>query len=82
MPAVCLVCISFLDCTQQMAAVALLCGTVGLSGVAFSGYMINHGDIAPLFAGTLFGLTNVAATVPGIVAPYVVGAITPNVSVV
>ncbi|GFN75986.1 hypothetical protein PoB_000249200 [Plakobranchus ocellatus] len=78
LPAVCLVSISFLDCTQSMAAVALLCGTVGMSGVAFSGYMVNHGDIAPLFAGTMFGVTNVAATVPGIIAPYVVGAITPN----
>lgn len=77
-PALCSVLISFLDCTQPYAAVALLCGTVGLSGVAFSGYMVNHGDIAPLFAGTLFGVTNLAATVPGIIAPYVVGAITPN----
>ncbi|RUS79057.1 hypothetical protein EGW08_013183 [Elysia chlorotica] len=78
LPALCLFAISFLDCTQQLAAVALLCGTVGLSGVAFSGYMVNHADIAPMFAGTLFGLTNVSATVPGIIAPYVVGALTPN----
>lgn len=71
--------LAFMDCTQQIAAVALLCGCVGLSGVAFAGYMVNHGDIAPQFAGTLFGITNMAATVPGILAPYVVGAITPNV---
>lgn len=72
--------LSYMDCTQQIAAVALLCGCVGLSGVAFAGYMVNHGDIAPQFAGTLFGITNMAATVPGILAPYIVGAITTNVS--
>ncbi|KAH9509804.1 hypothetical protein Btru_045240 [Bulinus truncatus] len=77
-PAICLVGLTFMDCTQQMGAVVLLCGTVGLSGVAFAGYMVNHGDIAPQFAGTLFGITNVAATIPGIIAPYVVGAVTKN----
>lgn len=79
-PAICLVGVTFMDCTQQIAAVVLLCGCVGLSGVAFAGYLVNHGDIAPQFAGTLFGITNMAATIPGIVAPYVVGAITTNVS--
>ncbi|XP_059142430.1 sialin-like [Physella acuta] len=77
-PAICLVGVTFMDCTQQIGAVVLLCGTVGLSGVAFAGYMVNHGDIAPQFAGTLFGITNVAATIPGILAPYIVGAITTN----
>ncbi|CAG5119356.1 unnamed protein product [Candidula unifasciata] len=75
-PGVCMIGLSYMDCTQQIAAVALLCGCVGLSGVAFAGYMVNHGDIAPQFAGTLFGITNMAATVPGILAPYIVGAIT------
>ncbi|KAK0050422.1 sialin [Biomphalaria pfeifferi] len=77
-PAICMVGLTFMDCTQQVGAVVLLCGTVGLSGVAFAGYMVNHGDIAPQFAGTLFGITNVAATIPGIFAPYIVGAVTKN----
>ncbi|KAL8618451.1 hypothetical protein ACOMHN_049868 [Nucella lapillus] len=68
----------FMECNQQMEAVAMLTIAVGLCGFHFSGYFINHGDIAPAFAGTLFGISNTAATVPGILAPYVVAALTPN----
>jgi len=31
------------------------------------------------YAGVLFGITNTFATVPGMVAPIVAGALTPNV---
>ncbi|XP_076437196.1 sialin-like isoform X2 [Babylonia areolata] len=68
----------FMDCNQQMEAVVMLTISVGLCGFQFSGYFINHGDIAPAYAGTLFGITNTAATVPGILAPYVVAALTTN----
>jgi len=33
------------------------------------------------YAGVLYGITNTAATVPGMVAPIVAGALTPNVSI-
>ena len=33
------------------------------------------------FAGVLFGITNCVSTVPGIIAPEVAGALTPNVRV-
>ena len=69
----------FMSCTQQMGAVVMLTVAVGLCGFHFSGYFINHGDIAPPFAGTMFGITNTLATVPGILAPFVVAALTPNV---
>ncbi|KAL8624617.1 hypothetical protein ACOMHN_045152 [Nucella lapillus] len=68
----------FMECQQQGAAVGMLTVAVGLCGFHFSGYFINHGDIAPAFAGTLFGISNMAATVPGIIAPYVVAALTVN----
>lgn len=32
------------------------------------------------YAGVLYGITNTFATVPGMVAPIVAGALTPNVS--
>lgn len=70
----------FMKCTQQAEAVVMLTIAVGLCGFHFSGYFINHGDIAPPYAGTLFGISNTAATVPGILAPYIVAALTPNVS--
>ena len=40
--------------------------------------MVSHSKIAPPLAGTLFGLTNTAATLPGVLAPLAVGALTPG----
>ena len=48
----------------------------------FCGFLSNHIDIAPNFAGTLMALTNTAATVGGIFVPIFVGYVTKgNVSV-
>lgn len=33
------------------------------------------------YGGILFGISNTAATIPGMVAPYVAAALTPNVSI-
>jgi ACS family sodium-dependent inorganic phosphate cotransporter len=35
----------------------------------------NHLDIGPKYAGVLVGLTNTAATIPGIMAPVITGFI-------
>ena len=75
-PACVLVGLGYLDCEHQAPAVVLLCLAVGMVGFQFSGFFVNHGDIAPPFAGTLFGITNMVATVPGIVAPLVVNSMT------
>ncbi|KAK7092725.1 sialin-like isoform X2 [Littorina saxatilis] len=73
-----LIATGFMKCTQQMEAVVMLVFAVGLCGFHFSGYFINHGDIAPAYAGTMFGISNTAATIPGILAPFVVSALTPH----
>jgi hypothetical protein len=44
------------------------------------GYMLVANDIAPAYAGIVFGVSNTFATIPGIVSPYVVGALTEKVS--
>jgi hypothetical protein len=49
-------------------------------GFQFPSVFVNHGDIAPNYAGTIFGITNTGASIPGIIAPYVVASITVNVS--
>ncbi|CAF4297839.1 unnamed protein product, partial [Rotaria magnacalcarata] len=36
-------------------------------------------DIAPAYAGIIFGISNTFATIPGIISPYVVGALTEKV---
>lgn len=56
-------------------------GIVAMGGM-FSGFLSNHIDIAPNYAGTLVALTNTVATLPGIIVPLFVGYITKgNVSV-
>ena len=51
--------------------------TLGLGSLACfsSGMGINHLDIGPKYAGVLIGLTNTAATIPGILAPILTGFI-------
>jgi ACS family sodium-dependent inorganic phosphate cotransporter len=36
---------------------------------------VNHLDIGPKYAGALVGITNTAATIPGILAPFLTGLI-------
>ena len=59
----------------------LLTLAVGLGGLGLSGFNVNHLDIAPRYAGVLMGITNCAATIPGIVGPQVAKAITVQVCV-
>jgi ACS family sodium-dependent inorganic phosphate cotransporter-like MFS transporter 5 len=40
---------------------------------------ININDISGPYTSILFGISNTLATVPGILAPYVVGVLTKNV---
>lgn len=59
----------------QYAVITLIIGA-GIESLAWVGFGINHLDIAPRFASILFGITNTCATIPGILAPLLVGAIT------
>ncbi len=79
-PGILLIATGFISCHHPYAAVALLTLAVGFSGFQYPGCMVNHVDIASPFAGILFGISNTFATIPGFVAPYVVGVITVDVS--
>jgi len=52
-PAVCLVTVSFLQC-QEGLIFALMGTGIMLMGGMFSGFLSNHIDIAPQFAGNKF----------------------------
>ncbi|XP_037959973.1 putative inorganic phosphate cotransporter [Teleopsis dalmanni] len=74
-PGICLLSLCYIGC-KHTAAVVLMCfGIIGMGGM-FSGFLSNHIDIAPNYAGTLVALTNTAATLPGIIVPLFVGFIT------
>ncbi|KAK2186201.1 hypothetical protein NP493_211g02022 [Ridgeia piscesae] len=76
--AVFLVALAYLDHTQWILAIVLLTIGVAVSGSAYSGYLINHIDLAPKYAGTLFGISNCIAATSGFMTPYVAAVLTPN----
>ncbi|ESO85639.1 hypothetical protein LOTGIDRAFT_155130 [Lottia gigantea] len=76
--AVFLIGLSYIGCDQQILAVALVTIAVAAKGISSSGFFINPTDIAPAYAGTILGISNSLATLPGVIAPYVVGVLTPN----
>lgn len=45
-------------------------------GAMYCGFLINHIDIAPNYAGTLMAITNTLATLPGIILPFFIDAMT------
>ena len=42
--------------------------------------MVNINEISGQFSGIVFGISNTIATIPGIIAHYLVGVITKNVN--
>ena len=74
--------LSFLDCTQTGLAIALLTLAVAVNGFMFSGFFVNHMDIAPKYAGTLMGISNGVAATSGFFAPWVAATLTIDVSTI
>jgi len=70
--------------TADRAYYGVLLITIGLafSGLTYGGgFLVNYNDIGGTYAGIVFGLSNTIGTISGIVAPYLVGALTPNVNI-
>lgn len=67
--------ITFLKC-QTIPIYILLILAVAFDGGTYAGFQINHVDLSPNFAGTLQGITNTAACIPGIISPYITGVLT------
>ena len=44
--------------------------------------MVNYNDTAGIYAGLVFGIANTFATIPGILAPAIVGALTTHVIII
>ncbi|XP_069674254.1 vesicular glutamate transporter 2-like [Periplaneta americana] len=61
-----------------VGAVTCLTIAVGLGGFAWSGFSVNHLDIAPQHASVLMGLSNTVATLPGMISPAITGYIVQN----
>ena len=80
LPAIFVIGVGFMDCHHAAGGVVLL--TVGVSMCGFqygSGFVVNPGDIAPRYAGIIFGISNTFGTIPGFLAPIAIGIITSEV---
>ncbi|XP_031769341.2 vesicular glutamate transporter 1 isoform X1 [Galleria mellonella] len=61
--------------SSVVGCIVFLTIAVGLGGFAWSGFGVNHLDVAPPHASVLMGLSNTLATLPGILSPPLAGAI-------
>lgn len=72
---ICLIGVSYVGCNRALAVVLMTIGVTCIGGM-YCGFLSNHIDIAPNFAGTLVAITNCIATIPGFVVPIFVGKLT------
>lgn len=77
----CMISLMFIDCSRPLVGVALLTIGIGMLGcVAGSGFVVNLNEIGGRnYSGVLYGISNTFGTIPGIIAPYFVGLMTPQV---
>lgn len=54
-------------------AAALMCGAAAALAFCMAGFGANSFDIAPRYADVIWGISNTAATIPGIIGVYVTG---------
>ena len=71
----CLLAVSYVGCDRWWT-LALLTLSIGLMGAVYSGFLINHLDLAPNLAGTVYGLISGIASINSWLAPLVVATIT------
>lgn len=71
-PAISLITLSFIESTNKEAVITLLVITVGFNAGHYSGFNINHIDLAPAYAGVLMGISNTVSAVFTICAPLAV----------
>lgn len=56
-------------------AVTLLTLSIGLAAFSFAGFASNHLDVSPRHAGAIFGISNTAGTIPGIIGVALTGVL-------
>jgi len=74
-PAVIFMVLGFVPADAKFFAIALVVLAVGTSGFYGAGFIPNYLDVSPRWSGILYSVSNSLATVPGIVAPILTGAV-------
>lgn len=74
-PVVPLILLGYMRADQSELALVLLVIAVGVNTAGSLGFLTNHIDLSPNFAGILMGIANCAANVMSLLAPLTVGFI-------
>lgn len=74
-PAVCLVIMTYAGC-DAITAIVMLILALTFNGAACQTSLQNHQDLAPNFAGSLYGIMNTFGSFPGFIIPPIIGALT------
>lgn len=70
---------SYVGC-DRFAAIVLFTIAMGIMGTFYCGMKVNALDLSPNYAGTLMAIINGLGAISGMIVPYLIGALTPNVS--
>ncbi|XP_060656912.1 putative inorganic phosphate cotransporter [Drosophila nasuta] len=74
-PSATLIALGYVTKEYDFLAVVLIIFTVAISSASHVGFLINHIDLSPNYAGILMGICNCVANLVALVAPLLVGAI-------
>ena len=61
---------------DAVTAIVMLIVALTFNGAACQTSLQNHQDLAPNFAGSLYGIMNTFGSFPGFIIPSVIGALT------
>lgn len=78
-PAVGVILASYAGCDKLFVTILFTIG-MGLMGFCYASLRVNSLDLSPNYAGSIMALQNGLSSVSGMVAPYLIGVLTPNVS--
>lgn len=78
-PGVGIIAASYAGCDRTAVVSLITLGTM-LMGSFYPGMKVNALDLSPNYAGTLMAIVNGIGAFTGIITPYLVGVLTPDVS--
>ncbi|XP_066593865.1 sialin-like [Prorops nasuta] len=74
-PALCLLIMTYAGC-DSVTAIVMLILALTFNGAACQTNLVNHQDLAPNYAGSLYGIMNTFGSFPGFIIPPIIGALT------
>ncbi|XP_043801699.1 sialin-like [Apis laboriosa] len=74
-PALALIVMTYVGC-DAITAIVMLIIALSFNGAACQTNLQNHQDLAPNYAGSLYGIMNTFGSFPGFIIPAIIGALT------